>query len=221
MCEETIASWNEWASLYSEKFMNVSLYHSSYDAFLQLLASSNTNGDVISLLDIGCGPGIIAKYVFESLDKHQLPGVTFHGIDAAPNMIEQARKFFPQGVWHVMHTRDLKNHFRTEQFNGIFVGFCIPYIALQEIDALCADLSYLLPTSGLLYISFVIGDSSLSGWKSNKKNQRVMFYYYEENTIKECLDRAGFGIVHTLYVSFPRPSEEKDEQHCILIARKI
>lgn len=226
MCDETIASWNEWAALYTEQFLDMPMYHGSYDAFLTILRSTVesafSHNSSVSVLDIGCGPGIIAKYILESHEKFQIPSLHFTGIDAAPKMIESAKQYFSHQntEWRVVHSRNLRQSFEASQFMGIFLGFCAPYIPSTDLIDLLADISLLLLPNGILYVSFVVGDHALSGWKSNKKGQRVMFYYYEENDMKEWLLAANFQVQQVLHINFPRPSEARDEDHCIIIAQK-
>ena len=65
------------------------------DRFVALLPATP------SVLDIGCGPGEpIARYLLEK-------GCAVTGIDAAPEMIQIARNFFPEASWFVSDMRTL------------------------------------------------------------------------------------------------------------------
>jgi 2-polyprenyl-3-methyl-5-hydroxy-6-metoxy-1,4-benzoquinol methylase len=56
--QETFETWNKVAQLYQEKFMNLTLYDASYDTFCKMIGNSNAK-----ILDAGCGPGMISKYL--------------------------------------------------------------------------------------------------------------------------------------------------------------
>jgi SAM-dependent methyltransferase len=65
------------------------------DRFLALLPSKP------KVLDIGCGPGEpIARYLLEK-------GCVVTGIDAAPEMLEIAKRLFPEAIWIVSDMRSL------------------------------------------------------------------------------------------------------------------
>ncbi len=66
---------------YQEKFMNLSLYNETYDLFCNLLSMTKPK-----VLEIGCGPGNISKYILTKNSNFQI-----HGIDISPNMINLAR----------------------------------------------------------------------------------------------------------------------------------
>lgn len=55
---ETFETWNKVASLYEENFMNLEVYNESYDLFCNTVHTPNA-----SILEIGCGPGNITKYL--------------------------------------------------------------------------------------------------------------------------------------------------------------
>ncbi len=56
--QETFQTLNKVAKIYQDKFMNLGLYNDSYDNFLDLITKANA-----SVLEIGCGPGNITKYL--------------------------------------------------------------------------------------------------------------------------------------------------------------
>lgn len=56
--EETFETWNNIASIYQDKFMKLDLYNDSYDYICTSISKQGAN-----LLEIGCGPGNITKYL--------------------------------------------------------------------------------------------------------------------------------------------------------------
>lgn len=56
------------------------------------------------MLEIGCGPGNITKYLLSPR-----PDLNILGIDIAPNMIELAKVSNPAARFAVMDTRDIKS----------------------------------------------------------------------------------------------------------------
>lgn len=62
--------------------MELDYYNESYNVFLNSIHESPAH-----LLEIGCGPGNITKYLL-----NKRPYLTVFGIDVAPNMVDLARK---------------------------------------------------------------------------------------------------------------------------------
>ena len=79
--KETFDTWNKVAKLYQEKFMDLDLYDDTYDTFCAELPIENA-----TILEIGCGPGNITKYLL-----NKRPDFRIEGIDISPNMIELAK----------------------------------------------------------------------------------------------------------------------------------
>jgi trans-aconitate methyltransferase len=90
--KETFETWNKVASLYEDKFMDLDLYNDSYDFICNLITKDNAK-----LLEIGCGPGNITKYLLS-----KRPDFNIFGIDIAPNMIELAKKNNPAASFAMM-----------------------------------------------------------------------------------------------------------------------
>ncbi|GBL35181.1 trans-aconitate 2-methyltransferase [Filimonas sp.] len=83
--QETAATWNKLASLYQDKFMDLDFYNESYELISDLLIQDEAN-----LLEIGCGPGNISRYLLS-----KRPELKITGIDISPNMIELAKRIIP------------------------------------------------------------------------------------------------------------------------------
>ena len=93
----TISTWNKIAKVYQEKFMDLSIYNESYDFFCNALPTLSS-----SLLEIGCGPGNITKYIIE-----KNPSLQILATDVSPNMIELAKENVPQVDFQILDARSL------------------------------------------------------------------------------------------------------------------
>lgn len=204
--KETFETWNNVASNYQDKFMDLDLYNQTYDYVCSSITTQNAK-----LLEIGCGPGNITKYLLS-----QRPDFEIFGIDIAPNMIELAQKNNPTAKFAVMDSREigsLKN-----KYDGIIVGFCLPYLSPSENAELIANSYELLNEDGMIYLSFVEGEPSKSGFKVSKGG-RVFFYYHDLEALKKQLIQSKFNTLETFKVKYPISATEF-EIHTILTARK-
>jgi len=206
--KETHDSWNKVAVLYEQAFMNLGIYQESYDAFCQLLS---INGAAI--LDIGCGPGNITRYLLSVRPDYQILG-----IDVAPNMVALARKNNPTAVFEERDVRGIGTI--NQQFHGIVIGFCIPYLSPLDCRKLLVDCSELLTEEGILYLSFVDGSPADSGYQVGSSGDRMYFNFHKMNDVLMMLQQSGFDVI----LRFPVLYTKRDgttEVHDVLIARKI
>ncbi|NWL02686.1 class I SAM-dependent methyltransferase [Flavobacterium collinsii] len=204
--KETFETWNKIANLYEEKFMYLSLYNETYDFFSKTLTKEQLN-----ILEIGCGPGNITKYL---LSKRSDLKIT--GIDIAPNMIELAKANNPSANFKLMDTRELDS--LSQKFDAIVCGFCLPYLSQQDSHKLMNDAGNILLTNGILYLSFVQGKPYDSGFISGSTGDRVFFYYHSLEGISSQLLINNFIIIRLFDVSYFRGNNI--ETHTIIIAKK-
>lgn len=204
--KETFQTWNNIASIYQDKFMKSDLYNDTYDDICTSIIKQNAK-----ILEIGCGPGNITKYLLS-----KRPDFNIFGIDIAPNMIELAKKNNPTADFAVMDSRQISSLKTT--YDGIICGFCLPYLSPAEGKALISDACHLLNADGLIYLSFVEGDAAASGFKTGSGG-RVFFHYYQSEDLKKQLTDAGFNQTEVYKVEYKR-SETETEIHTILTAKK-
>lgn len=205
--QETFNTWNKIAKIYEEKFMRIDWYNETYDFICKAIENENAK-----ILEIGCGPGNITKYLLS-----KRPDLNIHGIDIAPNMIELAKKNNPTASFAIMDARKI-NELET-RFDAIIAGFCIPYFSTSETEQFISDTKLLLNKDGFVYISFVEGLSSQSGFKTNNYGDKVYFYYHQLETLQLLLQANKFKEISLFKVDFSRSAIET-EIHTILIARK-
>ena len=204
--KETFDTWNKIASLYQDKFMELDLYNDSYAFICNSIDKPNAK-----LLEIGCGPGNITKYLIA-----KRPDFDIFGIDIAPNMVELARQNNPTAHFAVMDSRQINN--LNSKYDGIVCGFCLPYLSQTETNDLIANSYDLLNDNGLLYLSFVEGNPEKSGFKAGSGG-RVYFYYHKLDDITLQLNSFKFGEIKIFKVKY-KISETEFDTHTILTAKK-
>ena len=138
--QETFDTWNKVAQLYEDKFMYLTIYNDSYDFVCKHLQQSNSK-----LLEVGCGPGNITKYLLT-----QRPDFDILGIDIAPNMIQLAEQNNPTATFKVLDA--LKINELNDLFDAIIVGFCLPYFAPIDAENFIKNAYAALNKKGVLYL---------------------------------------------------------------------
>jgi len=204
--QETLETWDKLAALYEEKFMDLTLYHATYDLFCDSIHQPGAR-----LLDIGCGPGNITHYLLM-----KKPDLNILGIDTSPNMIALAEKNNPGAKFAVMDGRNIRQ--LDTLYDGILGGFCLPYLTPTECAELISAASALLRHNGMLYLSFVEGNPEQSEFKSGIGG-RVYFNYHTLAWLLNQLQQADFHEITTHKVSFPK-AEQAPELHTIVMGRK-
>lgn len=204
--QETFATWNNIAKQYQAKFMHLDLYNSTYDYICNSVSKSNAK-----LLEIGCGPGNITQYLLS-----KRPDFDLFGIDIAPNMIALAQANNPTANFAVMDSRAI--HQLTTTYDAIIAGFYLPYLSPNEAKALIASSHDLLNDSGLLYLSFVEGDSEKSDFMVGSGG-RVYFYYHNLADLTQHLRATKFKEIKVFTIKY-YTSETDFDTHIVLTAKK-
>lgn len=204
--KETFDTWNKLASLYQDRFMDLEVYNKTYDFICHTITRKNAQ-----LLDIGCGPGNITKYLLT-----QRPDFHILGIDIAPNMITLAKKNNPSANFEVMDTRDLRQLHTT--FDAVIAGFCLPYLSPADCQRLITDSYQLLNEDGLLYLSFVEGNPDQSGYQVGSTGDKMYFYFYLLDDLKNLM-KDQFEELNIFKVEYKK-SDGAIEIHTVFIAKK-
>jgi 2-polyprenyl-3-methyl-5-hydroxy-6-metoxy-1,4-benzoquinol methylase len=205
--KETIEAWNKIAKLYQDKFMHLDLYNASYDFFIDSIPKHKA-----SLLDVGCGPGNISKYLLTKRSDYDV-----QGIDAAPNMVELAKDDNPTANFKVMDCRQILA--LKTNYEGIVCGFCLPYLSKDEVLKFISDAYQLLNANGLLYISFVEGDSDKSGFQTGSSGDRIYFYYHSIYQLRKAFTDIGFTELKSFTFHYNK-TDSSTELHTALILKK-
>lgn len=205
--KETFETWNKVAKLYEDKFMNLDLYNDTYNKFCELLLKKNP-----SILEIGCGPGNITKYLLAKRPDFQILGT-----DISPNMIELAKVNCPSAKFKVIDSREIENI--KNKFDAIVCGFCLPYLSELDVDKFIIDCKNLLNENGIIYLSFVEGEKDKSGYQSASSGDRTYFYYHNLENLANQLKLNNFEKQNLIRKSYEK-NDKTQEIHTIIIAEK-
>ena len=205
--KETFETWDKVAKLYQDKFMDMDLYNDSYDSICKLIAKRNA-----ALLEIGCGPGNITKYL--SIKR---PDFKIEAIDVSPNMIKLAKHNVPTASFKVMDCRNI--HQLKTKFDAIVCGFCVPYLSTADCSNLISDCYELLHEDGLIYLSFVEGESTKSGYMTASSGDRTFFYFHSMADIQKMLMSSSFRIMEQQNKAYKK-ADGVYESHIIVVAIK-
>lgn len=205
----SIDAFNKLASGYQERFMDLDLYNDSYDRFIELI-----NKNDAKILDVGCGPGNISRYL---LSKE--PNYKILGIDMAPNMIELAKKNNPSAEFKILDC--LKLNELNKKFDGIICGFCMPYLSKEDCWKLIAQSATALNENGILYLSVIEDDPAKSGFEMSSNGEaKAYVYYHEEKYLTNCIRENLFKISDTIHI----PYQKHDgiiQTHLIFISKRL
>lgn len=206
--EHTIKTWDQLAQRYQDIFMDLKLYDESYDLFCNYLTTQHA-----TILEIGCGPGNITKYLLR-----KRPDFKIHATDVAPSMIALAKKNNPSASFTLLDCRNIS--ILDNKFNAIVCGFCLPYLAEADFQKLVEDSTLLLEKDGLLYLSTIEGNYENSNYESSSDGlHRVFVYYYDEARITKTLQENNYSVLERIRIPYTKGDGTKST-HLIFIAQK-
>ncbi len=205
--EATFETWNNIAALYEERFMDLTIYNDTYDFFCQHIFT-----DQPRILEVGCGPGNISKYILA-----KRPDIELTAIDISPSMVALAQKNTTSGDFLVMDGRYISQ--LNKSFDGIISGFHMPYMDAGDVNAFLVDCHALLNLHGVIYVSFVDGPYINSSLVRSSSGDSMLFYYYTEQDITATLKTIGFDIIYVWHIDYER-SDGSKEMHVVLLGKR-
>ena len=186
--EISVKRFDEFASEYAERFMNIYSYRIHFDKFSDLIDNKQSN-----ILELACGPANVTRYL-----KQKFPDSKIVAIDLAPRMIEIAKQAVNGVDFRVMDVRDIKS--LDLKFDSIMCSFCLPFLSKSDTDKLITDCSDKLIKNGILYISTMEGDESKAGFESTSfsGDSKVYFNYHMQQDLEKSLVNNGFSIDYNI-----------------------
>ena len=203
---EAAKVFDKLASLYQEKYMDVSHYAEGLELFCTELPPVSPR-----ILELACGPGNVTRFL---LNKRKDLKIT--GTDLSANMVSLAKLNNPEGDFLVMDCRKLKeihNH-----YDGVVCAFAFPYLTREEVEQLIADVSDKLPLGGLFYISTMTGNYEDSAYQKGSTGDEVFMHYHPTEHLENALKRNSFTIMRQWLQ--PYESTTNPAMDLIIIAQK-
>ncbi len=177
-------------------------------AFLDRLAQAMPAGEV---LDLGCGPGHIGRYLHER-------GIPTRGLDISDEMVRLARELNPSIEFLQGDMRELP--FPDEFFAGVAAFYSIIHLEPAELEPVFTELRRVLRPGGLLALAFHIGNEvrhvdELWGIKTS-----LDFVFLEPSEVAGALRSAGFEVIESSQRAPYDPPVEAQTDRCYMVARR-
>ena len=143
-------------------------------------------------LDLGCGAGQCAKWLFEH-------GFSVHLVDDSKEMIALAKATMKNSLepstqnnkyeFHKLDAKLIHTHFANVKFNLIVANALLVHISPRHAGELFAKIYDLLVPNGRFFVNFKLRDHTLISMDNR------YFAYYRESSVPEAMLRhAGFQI---------------------------
>lgn len=207
--KNTISIFDKFAAKYQEKYMDLEAYRDSLDLFCAHL--ENKQGKI---LDIGCGPGNLSRYI-----KGKCPHIHLLGIDLSAKMLELARINNPDDQFVLMDCRDIVKI--KLKFDGVLCGFCLPYLSREDALHLISDVSGLLMPGGIFYLSTMEDDYEKSGLEGSDSgvDGSLYIYYHQSDYLLTALRESRYEILDLKRRPLPE-NKNSSTMDLVILARR-
>jgi SAM-dependent methyltransferase len=182
-------------------------------ALLACFAEEVKKSDAGSVLELGCGPGQVARHL------HAL-GVPMVGVDASHAMIAIARKRSPSIDFRRGDMLALDDAEGT--YAGVIAFYAIVHLAPEELVIAFREMHRVLRRGGLLLVSFHLAGESAERvrpgelWGTKTDLEWVLF---PRATVEDAMRAAGFTIESSTERA-PYEGKEHPSRRAYLVARK-
>ena len=209
MNDEVQSSYDRVAADYAEHFHDEMLKKPFDRKMLDWLAEKV--GDRGIICDMGCGPGQIARYLFDH-------GVKTCGVDLSPAMVDSARKLHPDIQFQQGDMLALTN-IADNSYGGIAAFYSIIHIPRPRLKEALHELKRVLCLGGTLLLSFHIGQETIHREEWWGKEVSIDFIFFETKEMKDHLLAVGFELEEVIERD-PYPDVEYASRRAYIFARK-
>ena len=168
-------------------------------------------GDLGIICDMGCGPGQIARYLYDH-------GVKVCGIDLSPGMVERARCLNPEIPFQQGDMLALAN-IADDSYGGVAAFYSIIHVPRPALSQALAELKRVLRPTGVLLLTFHLGQEIIHRDEWWGKEVSLDFIFFEREEMKGHLQAAGFELEEVIERD-PYPEVEYPSRRAYIFARK-
>lgn len=161
-------------------------------------------------VDLGCGPGQIARYLHER-------GVKVIGVDLAPGMVELAKQLTPDVEF--FEGDMLALDFPDAAWGGIAAFYSIVHIPREQLVTALREMYRVLVPRGVLLLAFHRGQEVVHRDEMWDKPVNLDFLLFERVEVEGYLRAAGFKILEVSERE-PYPEVEHPSRRVYIFAEK-
>lgn len=191
------ASYDRVADQYADAYYH-ELDHKPFDRDL-LDRFAALVGPGASVLDVGCGPGHIGRYLADR-------GLVASGLDLSPEMVARARQLNPAMTF----TRGtmLALPFPDGAFAAVVTFYSIIHLSREQAPLALAEFSRILRPGGYLLLAFHGGQGEVHRDEWFGESVKVHATFFEPEEMAGWLRAAGYTVLESL----ERPPYEEEYQ---------
>jgi ubiquinone/menaquinone biosynthesis C-methylase UbiE len=142
-------------------------------------------------------------------------GAQVSGVDLSPNMIELARREYPDLAFDVADLSDLSTG--DAQLGGVFAWYSIIHTAPDSLPRIFDEFCRVLAPGGFLLLGFQVGQGPRHMASAYGHEVDLEAYLFTPDFIKGLLTRAGFAVVAQMVRV---PAEFERTPQAVLLAQK-
>jgi len=186
--EQVIKVYNAIAEKYAEIFDEKSFSDKPFlDKFLKHLKKRSR------VLDLGCGSGRPAKYLFDK-------GIVVEGIDLSTKMIKIAKSKYPKINFKKADMR--KMNYKENSFDGIWAGYSLFHINKKGFLSVIRKIKQILKPNSILGLVMQEGKGEAEMREPLLPNEKTYLWLYSRRELRDILKKNRFKV---LDYSFKKP----------------
>ncbi|MEJ1240527.1 class I SAM-dependent methyltransferase [Chryseolinea sp. T2] len=140
--------------------------------------------------DFGCGPGHATKFLHDN-------GMTdIVGIDISPEMVNTAKKYFPDIAFETGNLLELSH--QDECFSSAIAFYAIVNFDHDQLTTALKEVRRVLKSGAELLLSFHVGEGVVHFDKARDIDVDVDMYFWKLDTMVELLANSGFEVITAL-----------------------
>lgn len=163
------------------------------------------------ICDMGCGPGQVARYLYDR-------GVKVCGVDLSPAMVERAQSLHPDIPFRqgdMLALTDVADN----SYGGVAAFYSIIHVPRPTVMQALQELKRVLRRGGVLLLTFHIGQETIHRDEWWGKAVSLDFIFFEAEEMKGYLKTAGFELKEVIERD-PYPDVEYQSRRAYILARK-
>jgi SAM-dependent methyltransferase len=210
MSEELQSSYDRVAENYARHFRD-ELDQKPFDRKMLDWLTEKVSGLGV-ICDMGCGPGQVASYLHSR-------GVKVCGVDLSPAMVQQAQGLNPDIPFQrgdMLSLTDVADN----SYGGIAAFYSIVHLPREKVVLALQELKRVLRPTGVLLITFHIGQEIKHLDELLDKEVSLDFYFFETGEVKDYLRTAGFELEEAIERDPYAKDVEYQSRRAYIFARK-